>query len=199
MSTENVGNDNQHEDSVSDTSKQVSYESYQKVLNQRKADQAKVKELTQQMQALMQERESANTTALEEQKKFKDLWEQERKKNASLSEQFNGLQNSITESKKKAALAKELGPVKREEYLKFADLNSIVIDESGEVDMDSVRDVAAKFKKDYADLVSASPAKGLPSAAPKASTATTKVDFSKMSMDELIRYNSELNGKINER
>lgn len=195
MTIENAGSEPVvNEGDAGSEPKQVSYESHRKLLDQRKADQLKLKTLQDQISAISQERETHQNSSLEEQKKFKDLWENERKKNAALADQFNGLTKSVSESKKRAALSRELGTVKKDEYLRFADFDSIVVGEDGEVDLDSVKDVATRFKRDHSDLLAAAPGKILPSGAPRSpSMIGNKPDISKMSMAELLVYNSEIN------
>jgi hypothetical protein len=141
----------------------VAYETYKKVLDQRKADQAKARELTAEVERLRSERESEQEAKLAEQKRFEELYAAEKKKAEELSARIKDAETKSIAQRKRDALKQALGGVKRDEYLSFADLNSVLVQEDGTVDADSVKAAAAKFREAHPELITSRQATPLPS------------------------------------
>jgi len=135
-------------------SKSVAFETYQRVLAQRKSDQSKFKELEQAHNALVAEKQSAEEAAKAEQGKYQELFEAERAAVEKLQIEISQRQQMDLIRTKEAALAAELKGIRKTEYLKFADINSIVLDESGLVEQESLKQVASSFREQYGDLIS---------------------------------------------
>jgi len=146
----------------------VSHESFKKVLAEKKAMQAKLAEY-------QAEHEAREQAALVEQKKFEDLWKAEESKRKKAEELIEGIRlEKQNDTKRKAVLA-EFG-LKREEFLKFVDLDSIPLDSEGNLDLNSVKQQAAEFKAKFPELVVEHKAPPPTSTAP-ASFGTVKVDL----------------------
>lgn len=144
----------------------VKYDTYAKLLSQHKTNKAKLSSVTEELNTLKAERQAAEEAALAEQGKFQQMFETKSKEVEMLQAKLGDyeLQNVIRI--KQDALKAALPTLRKEEYLKFADINSIQIDENGVVDMDSVASVANGFKQSYGDLLS-TPNANLPNGAPK--------------------------------
>lgn len=145
-------------------SNSVAYDTYSKVLSQRKADQAKLKDLQEAHNALLAEKQSAEEVAKAEQGKFQELFESEQKRSEELQANINQRIVQDVNRTKEQALRAELKGLRKDEYLKFADLSAVVIDDNGVVDPESVKEVASIFRESYADLISQSAS--LPNNAP---------------------------------
>jgi hypothetical protein len=132
----------------------VAFDTYKKVLDQHKASQAKAREAAAQLEALKAEKDEADKARMAEQAKFKELWEAAEKKAQALDGQIKQMTASQIEAKKREALKSELGGVRKDDYLKFADLSSVHLGEDGSVDIESVKATANKFREAYPELVS---------------------------------------------
>lgn len=152
----------------------VAYETYKKVLDQRKADQAKARELAAEVERLRSEREAEQEAKLAEQKRFEELYAAEKKKAEDLSNKIKEAETKSVMQKKRDALKQALGGVKRDEYLSFADLNSVLVLEDGTVDPDSVKAAAAKFREAHPELVAARQTAPLPNESATGFTAPPK-------------------------
>jgi hypothetical protein len=140
--------------------KSVDYSTHRKLLDEKKKEKARVKEL----EAKLAEIEEGK---LEEEKRYKELFE---KRDSELKE----LQKTLEESKKSKvqrdkldAFNKAVGGLKNESYSKLVDLDKIII-EDGVVNEASLVDYATEFKKKHPELIDSKPAPSqLPSEAPK--------------------------------
>ena len=131
----------------------VSYDSYQKVLNQRKADQKKARQFEEELRALREQLKAQENAKLEEKQEYKKLYEAQKAELDAIKSAQAEKDRIMVEKEKQSALVKELGGLKRDEYIRFADLKAIVIDDTGEIDMNSVRMEANRFRQSYGDLI----------------------------------------------
>lgn len=180
MSDVNLPSGNPDEQPVADQKDKnvVSYETYQKVLSEKKSVQSKLQELegkfleTEKAQRLLEE------SKLNEKGEFKKLFELkeqelklEREKNLKLEKEKDSYKGSLDDTYKLNAFYDKLpGKIKRQEYLNFVDLDSIIINpETGNVDPTSVQNVVASFVENYSDLIKPNDFGRLPGDAPKGS------------------------------
>ena len=94
----------------------------------------------------------ASENDLKEQKKFGDLYNNEKKRSDDLESKVEKLKQAHALQAKRTALLAVVN-VARAEYLDHADLDSIDIDDKGNIDKDSVDRVATKFKTEHSHLV----------------------------------------------
>jgi hypothetical protein len=140
----------------------VSYETYKKVLDQRKADRDRARELQARLDAAEAEKAEAEKARLAEQARFKELYESEKKRAETLHGQIQSMTSAQIDARKREALKSELGGVRKDDYLNFADLKSIQVNEDGSVDVESVKAVATKYRESYPELVATRQASKLP-------------------------------------
>lgn len=138
-----------------DDEEQVSYATYKKLLDQRKADRERARELQAKLDAAEAERGDAEKARLAEQQRFKELYEAEKKRAEELNGKLSSMTQAQIEARKREALKAELGGVRKDDYLKFADMSAIQVNEDGTVDTDAVKAAAAKFREAYPELVTA--------------------------------------------
>lgn len=144
----------------------VAWESHQKLLNQRKADQKKARELEAEVQALRESIKQQENAKLEEKQEYKKLYEATRQELEAKKREQEERDKIIVNKEKQAALAKELGGLKNDAYFKFAELENIVIDDSGQVDQNSVRLEANRFRQAFPELIASTPSVRVNSQAP---------------------------------
>lgn len=90
---------------------------------------------------------------LKEQERWKELSERYEREKREAIEQAQNLKNAIIREKKIQALKSELGGNVRDEYLSFANIDEIEVDESGSLSSESVRVVANKFRQEHGSLI----------------------------------------------
>lgn len=135
-------------ESTSSSTDTVKYESYKKAVSQKKAAEARAKEVEEELNRIKAEKEAEEENKLKEQNEFKELYEQAQSKLKEAEDKHNQLESSIVTQKKKDLLMRELGRVKRPEYLEFAALDQIDLS-----DPESVKKVAESFRENHSDLI----------------------------------------------
>lgn len=144
----------------------VAWESHQKLLNQRKADQKKARALEEEVRALRDSIKQQENAKLEEKQEYKKLYEATRAELEAKKREQEERDKIMVNKEKQAALAKELGGLKNDAYFKFAELENIVIDDAGQVDQNSVRLEANRFRQAFPELVISTPSVRVNSQAP---------------------------------
>ena len=151
------GDDNQAADTSdkttdsSDTSKTVSYESHQRLLRQRKADQVKLTRLDE-LEAQDKERVDDKLKASGNYEKMLSARDTEI---SDLKTKLTDRERTLTDGVKLQAFLDKLpGKVKRREFLKFVKIDDIALDpETNSIDTSSLEVVVNGFVKDYSDLI----------------------------------------------
>lgn len=112
---------------------------------------------------------------LAEQQRWKELFEKERQEKEELNRKSKEKETAYLMSVKKSALKQELGGKIRDEYLAHADLKSIEFKDDGTLNMDSVLEVANKFRAEHGELIPRSQVSDATNDAPPSdSTVSTK-------------------------
>lgn len=156
-----------------------------------KAEKARLKEeaaaAKAERDALAQKFKELEERDLTEKQEFKKLAELKAQEAAKAREELDGYKDLFITAKKQNAFNKALGmPLERTEYYSLVDFKSIGYDpESGEVDPESAKNLAAEFAKTHPKLVSAPTAK-MPSFNPSQFTPGVK-SVSDLSRDELAQ------------
>jgi len=180
---------------VDDQSKKdvVAYETYQKVLAEKKSMQAKAQEIESKLAEIekaQRERDEAKLNEKGEFKKLVELRDQEieklRNEINTVAKDRDSFKGNLDDTYKLQAFYDKLpGKIKRQEYLGFVDLESIVIDpDTGTVDSSSVQNVVSNFVENYGDLIESSKFAGLPGDAPKGGKKLTVKDWQNLPLKE---------------
>lgn len=178
MSENNTGQVSDETTQVSDEGNKVSYDKYAKLLGQRKADQEKLRELEEWKASIETERQKQEESKLEEEGKWREAYEMKNKtieelksKLTETEQEKTQLSKTLVDSAKLQAVVQTLpGQIKRPEYYKFIDTNSVIVDpETGDFDSGSVESVANNFLKEYGkDLLAVKKEGRLPHDSPNA-------------------------------
>ena len=192
MSDQNINPENVVSDSVEGTTedKTVSYESYERAIKQRKADQAKAREIEQRLNELMAEKKAQEEAALADKQEWKTLFE---KKQAEL-EQFQGqmsqMEESVKQTLKLTAFKEHIGDLAHPKYASLIDLSAIKMDEHGQVDKESLGEYGKAFKESHHHLLKASKVNSIVSSdAPKETPLNTSRPLTNKEKLELARQN----------
>ena len=163
----------------------VSPETHKRLLAQRKADQERARRAEEELAQLRAEKEARDAEQLAAQKRYEELYNSEKAKREAAEKANSEMTQKQVEASKRAALTKELGGLKKDEFLSFADLKSIRMNDDGSVDTDSVRDVATKFRQAYPELLAGKAAPGMGNVAPADPNPPKEKPLAEMSTAEL--------------
>jgi len=131
----------------------VSYDSYQKLLRQRKADKAKALEMQAQLESLLEEKKARETEELKQQNKYEELYKATLQENEAMKAERKAQEKALVDEHKRRELDKELGGLSKSDYFRFANLDNILIADDGTVDLNSVKIEANRFRKEYPELI----------------------------------------------
>lgn len=166
--------------SADDQKNSVNYDTYSRTLSQVKQGKVRQKELEEENAALRAEKEAENKARLEEDNKYKELWEASETKAKEAQAQAQSLQEAQTRATKRAAVAQHIGEVSNPEYLNFIDLSKVDLDDS-----ESIKAEADRFKATHPTLLKQAPTNTHTSAAPGNAIPTGDKSHSKMTDAEL--------------
>ena len=164
----------------------VKYDTYSRVLDLAKKRERELKEAQERLQKFEQVEADERERKLKDKGKFETLIEEYKGKVGNLEQEKEQYRKQIEYREKVAAFQDRLPrPLKKNQFLAFADLGSMVVDETGNVDPVSADSVVNKFIEEYGeDLLSQSLAKIPPGNAPKETQPTGY-------MEELRRARSQ--------
>ena len=174
-----VGNEN-GSDEVEESGS-VKLATHRKLLGQ-------LKKQSDELNELREFRRQTQEDDLAEKGKYQELLKMREEELQRKSDELNQLrQQEVYRQKISAFLSKVPGTVTKTEYLSFADLDSVHIDESGEVDEFSLQKSVDKFVKEHgSDLIRPLSGKGLPNVSSVGKQgAPVKRDLKDLSREEL--------------
>jgi hypothetical protein len=186
-----VVSDDQSKGSTETQEEFVARKAYEEVTN----DMHKFKRQAKEAEAAKAEYE-AKLRAMEEERlreneQWKELAEKRAQELEAVQSEIKNKDERFNTAVKKAALKQELGTSVRDEYLSFADVNAIEIDENGSLNMDSLRAVANKFREEHGSLIPPARPESTSKAAPTGQTVSTPTqsinDLSDDQLKDLIR------------
>jgi predicted nuclease with TOPRIM domain len=134
---------------------------------------------------------------MEAKQQFEDLYKKEQSKAKQLEERLDKNNKLFKDSIKKSHLKSELGPGVKDQYLDFADINSIEIDEAGKIVADSLKAVADKFREEHPSLVGDKDAPN-PNSVGSSGSPTKQLDINKI-MNDKEAFRELLKGMLTER
>jgi hypothetical protein len=139
----------------------VDYESYKRLLDQKKQRDRELLELRRQQEEIDKKKKLEN-------EQYKQLYEETSEKHKELEKKFGELHKSRIDDFKEAAFLSMLpGDLLKSEYMAHADINEIIFDEdNGSINQDSVKSVVDKFVKNHGHLVKQRNKPELPNDAP---------------------------------
>jgi hypothetical protein len=164
---------NDHDENTFET-KSPSYESYRRVLSEKKAEAAKRRELEQRLAEIEAEKESQREADLREQGKFKDLLSKKETEYLTLQKELNSYKKTIDNSFKFNAIKKTLGAEIDYKWADFLEVKGIYdqveLDENRRPDELSVTNVCDYIRKEFPEMITANRSRGnLPNDPPRGS------------------------------
>jgi len=134
-----------------DSSGFVSKEAYERLQADLVKYKGRYREADSKINEYQSQEKLRNEEKLLEEKKFQELIENQKKQISELSDQIGSFKNQQIQAAKYRALIDELGTTVPDKFLPVMPFDEVkVID--GELDMESVKDVAARFKTTYSEI-----------------------------------------------
>lgn len=165
----------------------VNRSAYEDVTKDMHKYKAKVRDTEAKLNEYATKLKAIEEQKLKDQEKWQELYEREKNERERLTQERENDKNLYLRSVKMSALKQELGGQVKDEYLSFADLDSIELKEDGSLSSDSVHAVANDFRQNHPGLVSSNSNSGITSvASPTNSAVQTKETKSleQMSIEE---------------
>ena len=128
----------------------VSYESYKKLLDQRKADQARLQEVNAKLAEIESERKSQEEKALIEKQEWEKVANQRLQELEAVKQGKDALVKTITMSEKRAHFEKVAGmQLAHDSFADHINFDNIVYDANGDIDETSVKLEVERFSKEF--------------------------------------------------
>ena len=170
------------------TKDHVAYDTYRKVLGQKKAVDQRLAEQAAKLAEYEAKEAAEKEAALIREKKFEEALALKEEKLLSTTQRLADLETDVRDAQKlQAVLSKLPGRIKQEAYYNLIDLSQVAYDPTtGAIDHDSVEQVASNFTKVYGADVLERPSQGkLPADAPMGSkTALSVEEWRKLPLKE---------------
>ena len=149
----------------------VPYKTFQKAVSQRKADQARLRDVETELQEYKRKDAERQEVSLKQQQKYKELAELKQQKIDELEAKNLQREKALIDSAKLNAFKEALpGTIENKSYYAFVNLDAIELDtDTGIIDQDTVEKQVNEFVTKHDRLFTRSEGKRLPSEAPKAS------------------------------
>jgi len=170
----------------------VSKKAYEEVTRDMHKNKQKAKELEAAYNELQAQLKAQEEQKMQESQQWKELYE---KRQAELELERRKAQeekNRYMTSVKLSALKQEIGANIRDEYLKFAPLDSITLTEDGLIDKESLREVANSFRKEHGQLIPSGENVNITGQAASSNIGSQSTDTSKMNAKQLVDQYAKL-------
>ncbi len=173
--------------------KVVPVKAYEDVNRDMHKYKSKVKDYEAKIAQYEADKKAKEEATLAETQQFQKLWEEEKKRRAELENRLSENEKRFVQNQKKLALKSALGNIK-DEYLVFADLESIESLEDGSLNPDSIHKAANDFRAKHPQLIVKNEGSNITGKAPAIDSNVPggQVDLSKMSFEEKAAYLGKL-------
>lgn len=149
----------QNIDASGDDDRRPSYETYQKILGEKKSIQEKAKKLEDELNTfrakfseLDQEKVDAERKRLEDKEQFKDLYTKTREELQAKETQISSLVKAQVDARKMSSFLDAIKADVPRQYWGLVDIDKIALD-GDKVDEYSVQKYVDEFKTSYADII----------------------------------------------
>jgi hypothetical protein len=170
----------------------VPAKAYQDVNQDMHKYKAKLKETEALLNQLKAEKEAAEMNSLKENEQWKTLYEKTQAQMDQIASTRAQEKDQFINYHKKNAVIRELGGFKKDEYNNFINVNTIELDEQGNVVQETLSAEVNRIKQTYPELIKGVPANNLPSAAPKGFEANNSKPYSQMTEKEKAEFKMNL-------
>jgi len=151
--------------------KSPSYESYQKLLGEKKSASAKLKESQDELAALKKDKANAVEQKLLDDGKLKEAFDLKSEELAAANKRLDAQETERADTKKLRSFFKALGSDVDEKYWNLIDIDKIII-EDGQVNEFSVSKYVEDFKGSFPEVVTVKEKRKMPGDQPPAGSGT---------------------------
>jgi len=192
-----MDNTNLNEKAVEETNQEPEFvpaKAYKEQQNDMFRYKNKLKETEAMLNQLKAEKEASEREQLVQSEQWKELYQREQKEKSELLSTRAKEQEQFISFHKKNAVLKEIGGFKKDEYSNFINVNSIEVDENGNVTQESLVKEANRIKQAYPELLKGVTVNNLPNEAAKPGTPAG-VDYNNLSQAEKLKIKLSLMNK----
>ena len=151
---ENLDSVNQDETPKSDS---VKYDTYKRVLNEKKARDAELREAKAVIEKYEAEKRSFEESTLREKEDWRKLFEQRESELKTTKLELDSIKTRVVDSKKLNSFLNAIEKPIEQKYWSLVELDRIVVDpNSGEIDSSTLKKYAEEFKKEYWKVIDSS-------------------------------------------
>ena len=140
------------ESQVEEKSNTVTREAYERALGEKKQFKQKFDAMQTQLNELLAEKKSAEESVLAEQGRYKELHEKSQAELAELQKTIAQEREAALSARKYMAFKENVGEFANPAYAQMLDLSAIKTTESGEIDVDSLKEYGASFRETHGQL-----------------------------------------------
>jgi hypothetical protein len=171
-----------------DRKESVAYDTYRKVLGEKKKVQEELINLKEKISSFEREKRERSEAELNEKQEYKKLLELREQDLKKTSDELHGYKAQFEKLHKVAAFREALNGDVSEQYLaSLFDPSEIIVDPAtGDIDSMSVASYVDKFRKTYPDVIKPKrPGTGLPAEAPRTAGHLTYEEWLKLPAKEM--------------
>lgn len=144
---------------------------------------------------LLAEKELQEKQALEEQGRWKELYEKTQNQLEEVNTTRQAEQDKFINHHKKNAVLREIGGFKKDEYSNFINIENVIMDENGNIDRASLDAEVSRLKQEMPELLKNVPGNSLPSNAPMNTEVKQEMSKSELKAKLLADYKKNNNIK----
>jgi len=153
----------------------VKYDTYRKVLSEKKRRDEEVRELREKVEAYERSQKEAQEKDLEDQNKWKEIADLRAKEASQYKHDLESMRESQRQAMKLDNFLSALGSNLPKQYWGLVDLDAIKLNpETNEVDDMSVTSAIETFRKSYPEILQSKTSATTPNTAPRGTAAATR-------------------------
>ncbi len=179
-------------ESTQEEPKVVPAKAFEEVTRDMHKNKQKAKELAAEVNQLRTQLKAQEELKMQENDQWKEIAARREAELEDLRKESEQKSSRFQSAVKRSALKQELGGKIKEEYLSFADLSQVRMDENGIVDMESLRNVANEFRKQHGQLIPQTPEQEITGHASTVNEISSVVDIKKMTSQQLVEHYAKL-------
>jgi len=143
----------EQESTDKEESKFVPVDAYNSLQAKASSEAQARKELEARLAQLEADRKANEEEELRQRQEFEKLWKKEKEEKEALAKRFQQNDQLYKDSIKKSHLKEALGGKIKDQYLDFADISKIELDERGLPTVESLKMVEEKFREEHSQLI----------------------------------------------
>jgi hypothetical protein len=170
----------------------VPAKAYEEVTRDLHKNKRRAKEFEAQINELRAQLKAQEEAKLQENEQWQEIAKRREAELEEFKTRYSQETSSFQKAVKRTALKQELGGKIKDEYLQFANLDAVQMDENGIVDSESLREVANEFRKQHGQLIPKAQEHEITGHDSSIQEISTQKSVSEMTSDELLAQYAKL-------